>query len=431
MVFSFFKKQSDKVMPERPAAKPRAAEPVAEVPQLRTAAEEAPAPLPEPLPDLEFTNSHIGGPIVDKAMPDVALDQAKAAPNDSEFAIDDFDEDDFTESTVMGIDVNTDIDPLQACVEQVVVLYANGQDVAARSLLETFVRSYRGTEGKRFWMLLFDLLQVSGDRAGFEKLGVDYAEACEMSPPPWRPEVVQPKKEHGGNGQRKIFLQGVLTSDGALPVNELGRLIAERATTHVDCAKLIGCDDEVAGQLAELLHAARRDRVVVTLGGIEPFMVRLGERLVAGEAEHEPSWRLLLELLQRVGTQEQFEERAIDYAVTFELSPPSWEVSAPTAASQAANASRPADDAHFLSGDLKGCRFEDLVAVIEAAEHPILDFSHVRRLDFVSAGQLVNRLAPFKSAGREIVIRSPNHLVAELMAVVGLNKMARIIVPKS
>jgi len=55
----------------------------------------------------------------------------------------------------------------------------------------------------------------------------------------------------------------------------------------------------------------------------------------------------------------------------------------------------------------------------------------VPRLDFYSAGQLVNRLAPFKAAGKDVVIRSPNHLVAELMAVVGLNKHARIIVPKS
>ena len=61
----------------------------------------------------------------------------------------------------------------------------------------------------------------------------------------------------------------------------------------------------------------------------------------------------------------------------------------------------------------------------------MLDFSAVRRMDFFSAGQLVNRLAPYKLAGRDIVIRSPNNLVAELMAVVGLNKQARIIIPKS
>ena len=97
----------------------------------------------------------------------------------------------------------------------------------------------------------------------------------------------------------------------------------------------------------------------------------------------------------------------------------------------AASSSRPADDAYYLSGELKGCRFDDLIAILESREQPILDFSGVRRLDFVSAGQLVNRLAPYKAAGREIIIRSPNHLVAELMAVVGLNKQARILVPKS
>jgi anti-anti-sigma regulatory factor len=135
-------------------------------------------------------------------------------------------------------------------------------------------------------------------------------------------------------------------------------------------------------------------------------------------------------MLQRHGTQEKFEERAVDYAITFELSPPSWEAQAPGAKASAV-APLSGDDAHYLSGDLKGCRFEDLVQVIEAHEQPILDFSGVSRLDFVSAGQLVNRLAPYKAAGRDIIIRSPNHLVAELMAVVGLNKQARIVVPKS
>ena len=169
----------------------------------------------------------------------------------------------------------------------------------------------------------------------------------------------------------------------------------------------------------------------MTLVAVDVFIDRLNNRLVAGENAHEPSWRLLLELLQRHGTQDAFEERAVDFAVTFELSPPSWEERKALAAAAVAAAARPADDAHYLSGELKGCRFDDLIPVIEGNELPVLDFSGVRRLDFISAGQLVNRLAPYKAAGREIVIRSPNHLVAELMAVVGLNKQARILVPKS
>lgn len=434
MVFSFFKKQDQK-MPERPAARPRAPDMLPEAKVPVAPAEDQAKPLPEPLPDLEFTP---GKPTKPQPAPAARKPEGKPAAAqqpaavDSDFSIDDFDSDDFTESSVMGIDVNHDDDPLQACVEQVVVLYANGQDGAARSLLETFVRSYHGREGRRFWLLLFDLLQATGERAAFEKLGADYAEACEMSPPTWSSESPTAKQAAGAVGPRKIFLQGVLTAEGALPVSELAKLIEQKAQVTVDCTKLIGCDDEVAGQLADLLSRARKTRLAVTLIGTDVFIDRLNSRMVAGDIAHEPSWRLLLELLQRHGTQDAFEERAVDYAVTFELSPPSWEprVAVVTPAVSAATA-RPADDAHYLSGELKGCRFDELVAVIEGTEQPILDFSGVRRLDFVSAGQLVNRLAPYKAAGRDIVIRSPNHLVAELMAVVGLNKQARILVPKS
>ena len=434
MVFSFFKKQ-DKKMPERPAARPRAPDLLPEVNAPVVRVEEQPKPLPEPLPDLEFTPGKPTKPLSASVAPKpdgkpaTAPQQPPAAGSD--FTIDDFDSDDFTESSVMGIDVNQDDDPLQACVEQVVVLYANGQDGAARSLLETFVRSYRGSEGRRFWLLLFDLLQAMGDRAAFEKLGADYAEACEMSPPTWTQESPGAKLAAGAVGPRKIFLQGVLTAEGALPVTEFAKLIEAKAQIVVDCTKLVGCDDEVAGRLADLLSHARKSRLSVTLVAVDVFIDRLNNRLVAGENAHEPSWRLLLELLQRHGTQDAFEERAVDFAVTFELSPPSWEERKALAAAAVAAAARPADDAHYLSGELKGCRFDDLIPVIEGNELPVLDFSGVRRLDFISAGQLVNRLAPYKAAGREIVIRSPNHLVAELMAVVGLNKQARILVPKS
>lgn len=432
MVFSFFKKSSTK-MPERPAARPRpVAEAQPEVPLPVAKPDETPEALPEPLPDLEFTRSNIKPSIPAPAtQPKVAAAMPPSAARDGaqDFAIDDFDEGDFTESTVMGIDVEHDIDPLQACIEQVVVLYANSQDAAARSLLETFVRSYGGPEGRRFWLLLFDLLQANGDRPAFDKLGIEYAQICETSPPTWREENAV-AKQPAAPGPRKVFLQGVLTAEGALPVTELAKCVAQKEPVLVDCSKLIGCDDEIAANLAELLHKARKQRLALSLIGSDAFMKRLNERLIAGDAKSESAWRLLLELLQRFGTQEAFEERAVDYAVTFEHSPPSWEPDSqkgkpPTAAAQ------PADDAHYLAGELKACRFEELASVLDASPQPVLDFSGVRRLDFVSAGQLANRLSPFKAAGRDIVIRSPNHLVAELMAVVGINKLARIIVPKS
>ena len=132
MVFSFFKKQPEK-MPERTAARPRASLPEM---KLTPAPAEVSAPL-EPLPDLEFSAEKLPAPVKPAPGRSDSLVTANAPKRkiDLAMAIDDF-EADFTESSVMAIDVEHDIDPLQADVEQVAVLFANGQDVAARSILE-------------------------------------------------------------------------------------------------------------------------------------------------------------------------------------------------------------------------------------------------------------------------------------------------------
>lgn len=428
MVFSFFKKPPQK-MPERSAARPRAPLPDVKLP-------ERPADAPvriEPLPDLEFSletlppKMPVGQPLASSAGPEKGADRGpETLPGiDPEFGVDDFD-DEFTESSVMAINVEHDIDPLQADVEQVVVLFANGQDAAARSLLEGFIRAYPGSEGKRLWLLLLDLLQILGERAEFDRCCVEFAERCETSPPSWREHGFKVRSTATGG---VLALQGVLTGDDLRPIEQLKRLLGQSGELLLDCSKLVGCDDIVAGVLAECLIAARRAGKPLRLVGAESLQQRLDERLKPGNPEHEASWRLLLELLQRQAPQAHFEERAVDYAVTFELSPPSWE-SLPKSVSQP-GATSPLDDACYLSGELKNQRFDDLSKYLASHEVAILDFSGVLRLDFFSAGQLVNRLVPFKAAGKDIVIRSPNHLVAELMAVVGLNKQARIIVPKS
>ena len=430
MVFSFFKKQAEK-MPDRPAAKPRPPAPRPEMAAPKPVVETA-KPLAEPLPDLEFSVGNMPAP---KPVVLPVANQVTGAvkpADDLDFTEEDFDRD-FSESSVMAIDVDFGADPLQADIEQVVVLFANGQDAAARGLLEAYIKSYTGPEGRRFWALLFDLLQAIDDRAAFEKLGEAFSAQYETSPPTWQLPKSKVEVVTAVGGGLLLSLQGVLTADGASPLAELSKFIAQKQAVTVDCGKLVGCDDEVAGQLADLLSKARNGRLPVTLANVDALIARMNERLVVCEAVHLPAWLLLLELLQRHGSQEAFEERAVDYAVTFELSPPSWEtpVSGGVKSQAAPRVAPPRDDAHFLVGDLKNTRFDDLDEVLKLLDHPVLDFSAVRRMDFFSAGQLVNRLAPYKRAGRDIVIRSPNSLVAELMAVVGLNKQARIIVPKS
>lgn len=386
MVFSFFRKQAQK-MPERPAARPRSPDwPETAAPPSQPPESQVPDETPVPAPDFDFAAADVSG---------IAVEHGE--------------------------------DPRQADIEQVVVLFANGQDAMARTLLEDYVRSYPPAQSRPFWELLFDLLQVLGDRDAFERLGVDYAHVCETSPPTWRDAV---PADAGGVPQRRVLdLAGVLTADDDGLLDALESAVAAGTRLDLDCGRLAGCDDAVAGRLADVLGLARRTGVAVRLLQADAFLARLNERLAAGQAEHRPAWRLLLELLQRHGTQALFEERAVDFAVTFEVSPPSWESRPAAIPAEPAPAGR--DDAHYLAGELKNCRFDELAGVLNDCVEPVLDFSGVRRLDFYSAGQLVNRIAPCQAAGKSVVIRHPNRLVAELMAVVGLDRLARIILPKS
>ena len=425
MVFSLFKKKGQKVpqgeiMRPKPAVAPTTGQ--AALPGAPEEAEKA----REPLPDLEFTP---GAQSVSGAKQPAAKLGVPKTKAEMDLILSEF-EREFTDSSVMGINVDHGADSIQADVEQVAVLYANGQDAVVRPLLESLLGAYPGTEGLRLWQMLFDFLLLSGDRDAFDKLAADFVDACEMSPPAWAEPQTVPKVAAAGPAVTVCELQGLLTADDINALTPLTNALRDKRPLRVDCSRLLGCDDEFAGRLADLLMSARRQGAVIVLDQVEGIMPRLRGRLTPGDARNARTWLLLLELLQRYGTQDDFEQCAIDFAVTFERSPPSWEaVPAPTL--PVAKPAKRTDNAHYLSGEIRNSRFDDLIAVLNLQEHVVLDFSGVRRLDFFSAGQLVNRLSPFKAIGKEVIIRSPNHLVAELMAVVGLNKFARIIVPKS
>ena len=425
MVFSFFKKKAQKV-PQGEIMRPKPAfAPTGEQSVLPEAPEKA-AKIPEPLPDLEFTP---GAHSVSSAKQSAGKPGAPKTQAEMDHMLSEFDRE-FTDSSVMGINVDHGADSIQADVEQVAVLYANGQDAVVRPLLESLLGAYPGTEGLRLWQMLFDFLRLTGDRDAFDKLAADFVDACEMSPPAWTDLQVAPKVAAVGPAVAVCELQGLLTADDISALTPLTDALRAKKPLRVDCSRLIGCDDEIGGRLADLLMSARRQGAVIVLDQIEGIMPSLRRRLTVGEAQNARTWLLVLELLQRFGTQEDFEQVAIDFAVTFERSPPSWEA-VPVASLPKVKPVKRADNAHYLSGEIRNSRFDDLIHVLNQTDNVVIDFSGVRRLDFFSAGQLVNRLSPFKASGSEVIVRSPNHLVAELMAVVGLNKFARIIVPKS
>ena len=425
MVFSLFKKKEPQKMPEREVMRPK--------PAFTPKSDKAPAPEADdgdvhslqPLPELEFSR---GAPSIPPGPPVADPAQRKSRDELAALEVSEFDRE-YTESSVMAINVDHGAESIQSDVEQVAVLYANGHDQAVRPLLESLLGAYPGTDGLRLWHMLFDFLQLKGERAAFDQLTGQFVDACEMSPPAWR--IATPKVPTAAPAVGFFRLQGVLTGDDLSVLAPLADAVKFKRPLRVDCSGVLGCADEIAGRLAELLMSARRQGAVIVLEEVAGLIERLRARVVTGEASNARSWLLLIELLQRHGNQEEFEQCAIDFAVTFERSPPSWEALPAPLLPAAGDDALPTDDALYLSGDIRNNRFDDVAAALSLNNNLVIDFAGVTRLDFSSAGQLANRLAPVKERGGEVTVRSPNHLVAELMAVVGINRYARIIVPKS
>ena len=391
MVFSFFKKPE--VIVAKPAAKPGGAarplngsEPVEDVGMAS-----------EPAKDLESSQSGLSDFVFSESAPQFHLEP--------------------------------EIDPVDADAQEAAILFANAQDSAARTVLENAVRHHVGASSERLWRMLFDLYHLLGDQVAFEALSVDYARAFEKSPPAWRSAPSAPKPAAPSAGS--TLFKGELCGDNLAGFAELERAAAGKRQLRLDLSRVRRFDAAGCGQLLAALQRLRKGGCSIELLGRDALGALLVGSVVPGRAEDQECWLLQLELFQQRGESEAFENLAIDYAVTFEVSPPSWEaarVAAPEVAKAVvAERDNTGPEAYVLEGEYKGVRFADLGAYAETHDPVLIDCVGLKRIDFVSAGALLNVLTGVRSKGRQIVFHQPHHLAAELFGVVGLHAVASIV----
>jgi anti-anti-sigma regulatory factor len=405
MVFSFFKKPPEKMV-ARPAAVPRSTK--------------IPDPLPAP---------GIADVAEDLAPGSLSASSAPAADAPASLDSADFV---FSESSP-DFQIEGDIDPVDAQAEEAAILFANGQDEAVRRVLENAVSIHRAGPGERLWLMLFDVYQMSGKKAPFEALEIEYAQSFEKSPPGWRDKFRAQSKAIELAASILLF-RGDLTGDNGAAFDDLRQSLEKNPRLRLDLSKVARLDAQGCSRLLSLLQQARKARHELDLLGRDSLADLLEARIECGRAEDQGCWLLFLELCQLQGRFEAFEEAAINYAVTFEVSPPSWEprVAVPEALLPMVEA-KPGDDAagaYALRGDIKASRFIDLPAHAKAHDPLLIDCATLTRIDFISAGALLNVLTTIRRSGKQIVFRHPNHLVAELFGIVGLKAVATIVPEK-
>jgi ABC-type transporter Mla MlaB component len=353
-------------------------------------------------------------------------------------------------------------------LDEAVIAFANADFAQCEHSLSQLVSS----NGSRLqhaetWLVLFDLHRATGQHAKFESLAVDYTHQFGLSPPQWfsLPKLVaEAAAEEKPSGTPRIAGDVGWVCPDVLDIDAIARLRSVTLQLPLpwvfDWSELKRVDADAAGQLSELLrHWAGQSIEMRWLSG-EQFLTVLQDASPTGVRDADPAfWLLRLDALRVANRPDQFDETAIDYCVTYEVSPPSWErakcsvrISGSTLSTRSPPMSIVSEVSTFVessmndelnagvqvaSVDLSGQLVGDIGATLakldrELTSAPIVSVSCARliRVDFVAAGDLLNWVLAKRSENRAVNFVDSNRLVALFFGAMGINEHAKVQVRK-
>src|SRR6266496_3934555 len=336
---------------------------------------------------------------------------------------------DLSSNGQQGIEVAEANPGLCAVLENAALLYANGQAAPARQILSDGVAHDTDARASPLaWLALFDLLQRANERAAFDQLALQYVVAFERSAPAWEERTRQSPVAARPSAGGYFALAAKLSAVNAPQIEHMLAASQKQTKVRLDLGSLTGADDAGARLLASALAKLRKRQYALVLQHPEKIRRALEGAVKQGRDAGEGYWALLLELLQWQNDRAAFEDRAVDYAVAFEVSPPSWEPP-PSADALAVRADTPAasqerPETLALSGVMLGPSEPQLAKLAEFREGrnivPI-DMSAVERVDFVCAGALLNAIIRTEGQRKTVQIAGASPIIRVLLLLIGIS----------
>lgn len=333
-------------------------------------------------------------------------------------------------------------DAVNPALEEAAILYANGQDFPALAVLADAVRTDRGTHT---WLMLLELYQALGKKQDFENLAIDYAVHFETSAPAWSEDSTRKPaaaKPQSSASRAAVVFKGALDGRIMPQLEQLKKLAQKNPVLHLEFGQVTSVDAAGADLILRVFAAFQKSNHEVALRGAEHLATKLLAALEVGRRDESNAvWMLLLEIYRVLGRQAAFEETSIDYCVTYEVSPPSWEPASPkyrldeapvvpaAAAAPAIEEGPLPADAISLSGELVGKIDADMARLTNFAaqrNRVVIDCARLVRVDFTAAGVLLNWSVGSRGAGKTIEFVHVGHLVAALFVVMGLHEVVLI-----
>ncbi len=329
-----------------------------------------------------------------------------------------------------------------ASLSEAAELHSNGDDLAACKTLELAIRN-AGSLGEfvaAAWLCLFELLTLLGRRTAFDQLALAYAKRFEESPPTWTEAALQASEmDMTTGGHAQIALTGKLTAAVGDTLKKVMQLAQGNSVVRLELSKLTDADNDGCTLVRRALIALKKAGRECLLGNPKALADILQGKVVMGRRKDESMWLLLLDVYQLMGDQNAFEETAVNYAVTFEVSPPSWDAKAIPSSTESEpetsmdlNAGGGSNFA--LRGQLVGASAADFAGVdaLAAAEGPIeIDASALVRIDKASADELRTKLEALKQSGRTIELKNLSPLTRIFLIVHDFAAVAKLVARKA
>ena len=345
-------------------------------------------------------------------------------------------------------------------LEEAAILFANADYAGASACLLDVVAQHRNSQGEsplEIWMPLFDLYRATGQQEGFDTLAIEFAACFGRSAPLWFsiPEQLglassTPAAEAAA--VRRDFSWNAPSTIGVQSVAALQASLARAASPWMLVwSRLTVIEEAALPALAQEFNRWADQQVQLVFVGAERLQALLQAHTQSGDRGGSPEWwRLRMALLRCMGLGDEFELVALDYCVTYEVSPPAWQVprcgyldaaegdgvsadllaAHPPAAPDAA----PAPATVGLSGHIEGdadAFLQNLESLAKPGQPLVVPCDRLIRIDFSAAGSVLNWAAAQQAQKREVHFQNLHRVVAVFFNVVGINEHAWVIPRKN
>ena len=362
-------------------------------------------------------------------------------------------------------------------LEEAVIRFAHGDDAGAEAILlqalasesaPPAAESENDTTAERDdsrWRALFDLYRATGDAAKFAAARMRYAQRMKRMGPDWvslaelarSVKAVAASEEAGHAGDSEGVVAdwsspARLARDGLM---SLTRALSQAgAVWTLDWRALTAIEAEAAAPLRVLLTHWADSPVNLRFIGTAQLLAVLAEAAPNNErGTDDVWWQLHLAALRVMHLPDDFELVALNYCITYEVSPPSWQdpqgeciaLAAPPPSrpssvwsllSSGESESFPSTDSGFaaLAGDLRGeslsC-WHRLDADLRHTTAPVISCAALLRMDLAAAGTLLSWVRARDANGERVQFVDAHRLISALFGLVGIADHATVAVRKN